>query len=307
MSMSAQGIVEEAIVRACRSKFQQLTAGLSPEDKASLIDFALVELDKLRSSDQMPDYRKPAVGLFYALWYLPSQINLAHHLLIENLDFDRGGNIIDFGAGPGTVSLALAMAFIDSGRSEPIYVHEIDVDVMGQLGELIWKEVYEVLRECNKIAPALLGHIHRYAYPNAEALYRHHRWRSLMNGGTPRAVAALHVVYGENWDSVRPDVEKLWTKGQPDWGVFTAPDFPGKAERLAALSFLTQSEGVRPLLSKWGNADRITNLRQNIRKECPPAWKNAWLLEKDVTWQFESAKPVVYRPSVKADRRAGNE
>ncbi len=288
MSRSSKSIVEQAIAEVGRREYARLTRGFSPGRKMEVISNALSEFDKLRQDREIPDYNNPAVALFYALWYLPSQVSLACSLFERVLPYNSDVHIIDFGAGPGALAIGGAISFArrQARKIEPrVIVHEVDCPAMRSLSEAIWSRYPKIAAAnghlgCQRAARI----IEKRTYANANELVE--TFEDNVPVETAMALTALHVVYGDNRTVVKAELALLWDYAQPEWAVLTTPNVGAKLEMAKGIAPFSVGRSVIPEPSLTGRCPQLTKLRREIRNELPSEWDGR-LLWRDVTWDFE--------------------
>ena len=299
--MNTQRVIEQAIVNAGKAEYDRLTAGMNTQAKVSKVDFALQELMKLQNSDEMPGYADPFVTLFYSLWFLPSQINLACAVIDGSLRLHGEWRIIDFGCGSGAMSIGLAIA---AGTSRlfrfpgSIQVHGIDCPTMLGFGKKLWREIREVSsQERNAELLHGLRRIHPSSYQNVDDLLE--AVGTWLEGPWNVGLSALHVAYGANVSDVSQSVRKLWDTANPKWGTVTTADFGKKRDYAQGIAPWQAPKQASVSLPFSGVLDELTGLRKDIRKELPAGdeFSLGGLLMTEVNWVLNHSPIVLRYPS----------
>lgn len=298
MPRPTKSIIEQAIAEAAEDEYRQITSGLNATQKAGVVGKALTELLHLRDDRSIPAYEKPAVALFYTLWYLPSQINLACSLIEEVMPFGGDIHIVDFGAGPGALTLGAAMAVAKRRQTkvEPkVTVHEVDRQAMQDLSSRIWDNYQlRTSREGNRGCQRAANAIEKRTYATAADVVK--TFVSDVPRDATKSLTALHVIYRDNQDTVKEALSTLWEHAQPAWAFVTAPDVGAKLEIAHNVAPFQGELRVAADLPLHGGCPQLTNLRQKIRNEFPYDWPHGGLLQSDVTWDFEENRvPYVLR------------
>ncbi len=305
MPSQSQSIVEQAIADAARAEYERLTKGLQPPGKEQLVSSALAELQKLRNDRELPDYDNPAVALFYTLWYLPSQVNLACSLIEEVMPFNNDIHIIDFAAGPGALQLGVALAIARCRPAKPqrtVAVHEIDCAAMRNLSKMIWQQFQRIAdRDGDADSQRAARTVRKFTYGDVNEAISAPEVRAPRNA--TQALTALHVIYENNRDEVKAKLSQLSEHAHPAWTFVTAPCVGSKLEITQAIvPFQATPEPVtkQPLT---GQCLQLTNLRQKIRRELPYNWSEGKLLWSEVKWDFtENRSPYVLRHQSETER-----
>ena len=293
MPRSSKSIIEQAIVDTARADYRHVTRGLSRTQKAKLVEYALRELQKLRSDRRLPDYRHTLVALFYTLWYLPRQVNLACRLVEEVFPLNEDVHIVDFGAGPGALSLgaAIAVARRRQTKIEPkITIHEVDCPAMQGLSNRIWLNYEQIAtndgnRGCQRAARA----VEKRFYATADEVVS--AYRADVPDDATSSLAALHVVYGDNQDAVKEALATLWEGTRPAWAFVTTQKVGSKLKFASNVVPFRQVPTAITTLPLHGQCAHVTGLRREIRSEFPYDWPQGKLLWPDVTWDFEEERP----------------
>ena len=298
MARPSKSIIEQAIVEAAQAEYQRVTSGLGEAQRTQLVEYALDELAKLRGDRHLPNYHAAVVALFYTLWYLPSQVNLACSL-VEDLLPDNGDvHIIDFGAGPGSLCLGVAMAVARRRRTKlesRVIVHEIDCEAMRLLSNSIWHRFLKIADSDGNLGCQRAAHmVEKRNYANPDDIVD--AFERSVPQGTARSLTALHVIYDDNQQEVKDMLAKLWKQTQPSWAFVTTPNVGSKPVIAREIVPFRPTQPATLELSVTGKCSRLTELRQEIRNQFPFAWPKGPLLWSDVTWDFdESRRPYVLR------------
>jgi len=286
MSRPTKSIIEQAIADAAEAEYARVTSGLNKAQKAQVVAYALTELQKLRGDRDIPDYEHPAVALFYALWYLPSQMNLACSLIQSVLPFRNEVDIVDFGAGPGALCFGTAMAIAQrSGRKDAprITVHEVDCATMTQLSAVVWRRFLSIAHsDGNQGCQRAVGRIKKRTYSTADEVVE--ALGGNTKSATEMALTALHVVYRENVTEVRNALALLWKSTQPSWAFVTTQRVGAKLDVAKEITPFNPGIPTIPELSVHGKCSQLTSLRREIRSEFPPDWSSGGLLVSEVNW-----------------------
>ena len=288
MPRPSKSIIEQAIAEVAEVEYRRVTSGLNKAQKAQVVAYALTELQKLRGDRDIPDYEHPAVALFYTLWYLPSQINLACSLIQSVLPFRDEVHIIDFGAGPGALCFGTAMAVAQrSGRKDApkITVHEVDCEAMTHLSNGVWRRFLSIAdshgnRGCQRAA----DRIEKRAYTTANEVVE-----ALDNDAlraTKTALTALHVVYRENAREVREALALLWKNTRPRWAFVTTQSVGAKLDAAKEITPFDPGPSTIPEMAVQGKCSQLTSLRREIRNEFASEWSLGGLLVSEVDWGF---------------------
>ncbi len=298
MSRASKSIIEQAIAEAAETEYRRVTHGLSDAEKTRRVEYALRELQKLRGDLMLPDYRDAVVALFYTLWYLPSQVNLASALIEEMMPFSDDIHIIDFGAGSGALTLGAAMAVARRRQTKvkpKVTVHEVDCRTMRELSSRIWDR-YQLItsRDGNRGCRRAANAIEKRTYATAEDVVNTFTFD--IPRDAVKSLTALHVIYGENQRAVRKALSTLWQSTQPAWAFITAPNVGAKLEIARGVAPFQGTSRAMVDLPVHGRCSQLTDLRREIRSGFPFKWPHGRLLWPDVTWEFEEGRtPHVLR------------
>lgn len=298
MPRPSKSIIEQAIAEVAEVEYRRVTAGLNKAQKARVVGHALTELLKLRDDRRIPAYEDPAVALFYTLWYLPSQINLASALVEEMMPFGGDVHIADFGAGPGALALGAAMAVARRRQTKAkpkVTVHEVDCQAMRDLSSRIWNR-YQLItsREGNRGCQRAANAIEKRTYATAEDVVN--TFMADVPRDAARSLTALHVIYRNNQHAVKKALSTLWANTQPAWAFVTAPSVGAKLEIARGVAPFQGTPRAMADLPVHGRCSQLTDLRREIRSGFPFKWSHGKLLWPAVTWEFEEGRtPYVLR------------
>lgn len=298
MPRPSKSIIEQATAEVAEAEYRHITRGLSDSEKTKRVEYALRELQKLRGDRRLPDYRDAAVSLFYTLWYLPSQVNLASALIEEMMPFGGDIHIVDFGAGPGALALGAAMAVARRRQTkvEPkVTVHEVDCRAMRNLSSRIWNN-YRLItsRDGNRGCQRAANAIEKRTYATAEDVVN--TFVVDVPRDAAKALTALHVIYRDNQRAVEKALSTLWENTQPARAFVTTPNVGSKLEIARAVVPFQGTPRAMSGLPIHGRCSQLTDLRREIRTEFPFKWSHGRLLWPAVTWEFEEGRtPYVLR------------
>ena len=292
MPRPSKSIIEQAIVDVAKGEYRRVTRGLSDAEKARRVEYALRELQKLRSDRMLPDYRDTVVALFYTLWYLPSQVNLASALIEEMMPFGGDIHIVDFGAGPGALTLGAAMAVARRRQTKVesrVTVHEVDCRAMRELSTSIWNSYQTITsRDGNRGCQRAANAIEKRTYATAEDVVN--TFVLDVPRDAVRSLTALHVIYRDNQRTVKKALSTLWENTQPAWAFVTAPNVGAKLEIARGVAPFQGMPRAVADLPIHGRCSQLTDLRREIRSGFPFKWSYGRLLWPDVTWEFEEGR-----------------
>ena len=218
--------LDTAIATVTEEWLERLSCDLSAQEIAEKVCKALKSLDRLRSPDplgcSLPDYGEWD-ALFYAVWYQPSQINLAYYLVLEALQYKNpllSGTgrleVVDFGCGAFAMQIGLALAATDllkEGRTNP----KISIDSQDKNDDmwLIGSEIWDCLVDK-----------HAKNCPELDSLYRICRstnWICPEDSEATRWLTALHVAYEKNHVEVKENLNALLQRWSPHLVLTTTP------------------------------------------------------------------------------------
>lgn len=194
--------LDASIADVARKQFAKLRRGRSRQQIARAIHRSLDSL-RLLQSGIMPCYDEWD-ALFYAVWYQPSQINLAHKLfrkVPEDRNPLRSGSgrlqVVDFGCGALAVQFGLALAAADTLEEQDM-LPEIAVisydssEPMVQMGWNLWSRFVDEIADIAK-------------YPQLGALRRacvEMKFNNQREASATRWLTVFHVAYKENFREV---------------------------------------------------------------------------------------------------------
>ena len=200
--------LDAAIAKVARQELDRLGHELSRSQVAANIAGALDSLLGL-SKDTKPTY-DAWDALFYALWYQPSQVNLAYTLAqkmpVALSPLKGGGSleVFDFGCGALAVEMGLRIAQLGAGDSA-LQVHSTDEsDAMKGVGVNILREFESICRD-RTVGGQGLGRGNR----------------SGRGRPTKRWLTAFHVAYRENAPRVAMELDRLVGREKPDLVLVT--------------------------------------------------------------------------------------
>ena len=264
MDEQTQGVVTKALDTAIASVaaewFVKLSSGLTDKEITRRVHNSLRSLEKLQRGE-MPQY-DAWDALFYALWYQPSQINLAYTIarnIPDRLNPLRNGigsiRVFDFGCGALAMKFGLVLAafeFLQRSLPYPkIFFGKCDSsDSMIQIGMDIWNNFgnnVEIKRLKRRLtAPA-----------------------SCKSQGEIRWLTALHVAYQENFDAVRQSLDDQVKSQKPDLILATTHKVSEGCLYCPNLSVYERNERLSSdieasdLIFK-GSLDKTTLFRKNL-------------------------------------------
>ena len=211
--------LDTAISTVAEEWFEKLSHRMTEQEIAEKVCKTLRSLERLQRGE-MPQY-DAWDALFYALWYQPSQINLAYTLarnIPESLNPLISGighlEVFDFGRGALAMNFGLSLASSDFARKTPprIFVAGGDAsESMQQIGWEIWDCFIEEMCEVKD-------------YPELRSLRRTCFNMKVERKGTAptaRWLTILHVAYEENFDEVGQNLSDQIKLQKPDLIIAT--------------------------------------------------------------------------------------
>ena len=255
---------------------------------------------KLQNSEEMPDYADPFVALFYSLWFLPSQVNLACAVVEGSLDLNDELRLIDYGCGTGAMAIALVLIAGSRGPLDfphQIQVHGIDCKSMRQLGTALWEEIRTIAR---RVANTQIIYGLRRVYPShfgrvAALLDREGTW---LEGHWNVALSALHVAYGANYREVQQEIQALWVSSNPVWGAVTTARLGKKPEYAKQIAPWPMPVHKSLPLPFSGVLPNLTDFRREILEgiEGEDTFSGGGLLWTAVDWNVRPGPFVLRYP-----------
>ena len=227
MDVATQAAVARAldasIAEVAEEEFARLSQGLSDQEIAEQILWALQALEGLKQNE-MPTY-DAWDALFYLTWYQPSHIAMAYTLarsiaLSRNpLRTGKGRlQVVDFGCGALAMQFGLALASAETlrklGKCPKIAILSADEsEDMRLIGKKLWDRFVDEINDEEE-------------YPGLEELRQVCAATKLGNHYGRRAatrwLTVLHVAYKENTEDVKSRLDKAISKWKPDVVVVTA-------------------------------------------------------------------------------------
>ena len=207
--------LDATITKVAREQLRWLSSGLPPSDIANEVHRSLRSFQELKRVE-MPDYNEWD-ALLYALWYQPSQINLAYTLACTRLEKKnplRTGSgslqVVDFGCGALAMQFGLALAAADSLEERGIeprvaIVSEDNSVPMRDIGLNLWANFVNEINDPQK-------------YPELKALRQVCREMRLDDRGESsfRWLTVLHVAYPEAVDEIKTVLDSRVMRENPN-------------------------------------------------------------------------------------------
>lgn len=225
----------------------------------------------------MPDYNDWD-ALFYALWYQPTQINLAYTLARDVLDNnnplltgDGTLQVVDFGCGALAMQFGLALAAADGFEEReiqtPVAILSEDKSApMRDMGLKLWTNFVNEIDD-------------RQKYPELEALRQvcreirlddrgkySRRWLTVLHTAYPKAVCEIRSALDPRVKLERPDLIIVTMNNivDPQWG-YSPPDTSAMPFEYISL----KSEVMRATeLGLQGKFASTSDFRRNLYSNC---------------------------------------
>ena len=224
--------LDKAIAKVAKAEFCRLAAKLNGDkvEIARAVENALRGLAGLQGGNQ-PHYDDEWLALLYSTWYQPSHINLAYSMIKamakqrdpEGAVLSPTGklHVVDFGCGTLAMQFGVALAAADAlqqgQRLTAIRIDLIDSSrAMIGMGLNIGNEFREEIgkyQQLGKLSKAC-ELIHLKIQTGDEGPTIQQGWDSWLS--------AVHVVYADNKDKVKIELERLSSKTNPDVGFVTS-------------------------------------------------------------------------------------
>ena len=304
----AAPVLDKAIAKVFRQEFNRISEGLGGARKASKVNYAINELDKLgQRQSEMPKY-DAWVAPFYLSWYQGSQINLAYSMITDivadesiskELFTDTGRlYVFDFGCGALAMQFGVALAIADALQNNQ-KIHSVCVvsydesKAMKNIGRKVWKQFRsDVASAAQK--DASLSYLEQ-ACEMIKTQADRPSWKPLDNEMV--WVSALHTAYDVNQDKVKKVLDSLINDFQPSAGFITSN--VKNSEIVDSISPFHHNNYKKHQQNRYtiftGELTETTKARLRLLVSLPQLdYKFRNYLHKPVTWEWRGVDVRLY-------------